>query len=531
LGLKKPEGTDIVDIADLNGNMDILDNAVNGKVDKVTGKQLSTNDYTAVEKTKLAGIATGANNYSHPNHTGDVTSNGDGVTAIAPGVIVDADVNVSAGIAWSKVSKTGASLADLPTRSAGDLSSGTLPAARLPAATGDVTSSAGSNVFTLSAGIQGQINSKAPLATTPQQTTADITYYVRTDGNDNNTGLANTAAGAFKTINKAISLLPQLCNHQITINVAAGTYAENVAMNDFEGRVTLQAGNTAVGQTNVQSITFTRCSGRFEANGFTGTSNTVTAFAALYCQQVILTSCWTTAGGAQNAVEFTFSSGRVQGGSYSNRSNGIVSVWCSNIYVNEVGGTGNAGYGLLAIRSSFIGAETAMHPTGVVDQYASSGSTIVTNGGGVVNPWGDNTKAARSAVGAHGGGGATQSVPTGVMTKVNFPTEYYDQLGEFTASTFTAQQAGMYAVSAVVSFLNVNDGLDAELHLFKSGIPDQCLARESMGKAGDCTLSGSTFTDLTAGQTITIYVLHTQGSNLSISGDGRFTQLRMVRVA
>lgn len=57
-GLKKPEGTDIVDIADLNGNMDILDNAVNGKVDKVTGKQLSTNDYTAAEKTKLAGIAT-----------------------------------------------------------------------------------------------------------------------------------------------------------------------------------------------------------------------------------------------------------------------------------------------------------------------------------------------------------------------------------------------------------------------------------------------------------------------------------------
>lgn len=70
LGLKKPEGTDIVDIADLNGNMDILDNAVTSKVDKVTGKQLSTNDYTAAEKTKLAGIAAGANNYVHPNHTG-----------------------------------------------------------------------------------------------------------------------------------------------------------------------------------------------------------------------------------------------------------------------------------------------------------------------------------------------------------------------------------------------------------------------------------------------------------------------------
>lgn len=39
------------------------------KVDKVAGKQLSTEDYTTAEKTKLGGIATGANNYIHPaNH-------------------------------------------------------------------------------------------------------------------------------------------------------------------------------------------------------------------------------------------------------------------------------------------------------------------------------------------------------------------------------------------------------------------------------------------------------------------------------
>ena len=37
-----------------------------GKVDAVSGKGLSTNDYTDTEKTKLAGIAEGANNYSLP---------------------------------------------------------------------------------------------------------------------------------------------------------------------------------------------------------------------------------------------------------------------------------------------------------------------------------------------------------------------------------------------------------------------------------------------------------------------------------
>ncbi|MGG1635012.1 pyocin knob domain-containing protein [Paenibacillus sp. NRS-1760] len=73
LGLKKPEGTDVVDIADLNGNADILDTAVSNKVDKVAGKQLSTEDYTTAEKTKLAGVAAGANAYVHPaNHPASV---------------------------------------------------------------------------------------------------------------------------------------------------------------------------------------------------------------------------------------------------------------------------------------------------------------------------------------------------------------------------------------------------------------------------------------------------------------------------
>lgn len=37
------------------------------KVDKVTGKGLSTEDYTTADKQKLAGIAAGANNYQHPS--------------------------------------------------------------------------------------------------------------------------------------------------------------------------------------------------------------------------------------------------------------------------------------------------------------------------------------------------------------------------------------------------------------------------------------------------------------------------------
>ena len=43
--------------------------ALGNKVDKVSGKGLSTNDYTTTEKNKLSGIAANANNYTHPSHT------------------------------------------------------------------------------------------------------------------------------------------------------------------------------------------------------------------------------------------------------------------------------------------------------------------------------------------------------------------------------------------------------------------------------------------------------------------------------
>lgn len=45
---------------------------------------------SAADKTKLDGIAAGANAYVHPNHSGDVTSVGDGVTTIAADAVTNA---------------------------------------------------------------------------------------------------------------------------------------------------------------------------------------------------------------------------------------------------------------------------------------------------------------------------------------------------------------------------------------------------------------------------------------------------------
>jgi len=47
------------------------------------------------DKTKLDGIAASANNYVHPNHSGEVTSTADGATVIADNVVDEANLKVS----------------------------------------------------------------------------------------------------------------------------------------------------------------------------------------------------------------------------------------------------------------------------------------------------------------------------------------------------------------------------------------------------------------------------------------------------
>lgn len=75
--------------------LDLLNTKIANKVDKTSGKQLSTEDFTTEEKTKLAGITEGANNYVLPEAS----------TTTLGGIKVDGStIVVENGVAKAKAS-------------------------------------------------------------------------------------------------------------------------------------------------------------------------------------------------------------------------------------------------------------------------------------------------------------------------------------------------------------------------------------------------------------------------------------------
>lgn len=100
--------------------------------------------------------------------------------------------------------------------------------------------------------------------------TATRTYYVRTDGNDSNTGLVDSAGGAFLTVQRAVDVASSLDNggFDVTIQIKDGTFTGAVTLKSYlgSGRIIIQ-GNSGTPANVLISTTSVNC---FTADGVVG---------------------------------------------------------------------------------------------------------------------------------------------------------------------------------------------------------------------------------------------------------------------
>lgn len=152
------------------------------------------------------------------------------------------------------------------------------------------------NAFSVRPTFNGNIpwdsgNLASPISTNQirEKLTADRTYYVRTDGNDSNTGLANTSGGAFLTGQAALNVAATIDfnGYTVTIQFGNGTYAGAMTIPRMVGqslasKLVLRGDPTTPSNVvfsysvgfNSAIVCGAGASARVDGIKFTGTSNT-----------------------------------------------------------------------------------------------------------------------------------------------------------------------------------------------------------------------------------------------------------------
>lgn len=207
-------------------------------------------------------------------------------------------------------------------------------------------------------------------------TSGDLTYYVRVDGNDGNTGLVNNAGGAFLTIGKAISMIPQIVSHVVKIIVGAGTYAESMVLQGYAGYGTISIiGDTIVSTSrSIQKIIINACSAYIVIQGFNITTTTDIGIYIQYCLSSSTLLCNIVGAGAYNGARINQAIASLKNNVISNRDIGIIASLGATVYSEINTGTGNT-VGLKAENGSTIG-KGGGQPGGSTAEVTSNGGVI-----------------------------------------------------------------------------------------------------------------------------------------------------------
>lgn len=378
------------------------------------------------------------------------------------------------------------------------------------------------------------LNTPSGLKGLPSATNGDLTYYVRTDGSDSNTGTANTAAGAFKTIGKAISMIPQIVNHNVDINVGAGTYAEGISLRSFSGNGIIRInGAASVADTHVVSFLYvTGCSCQIVVTGIKTTIPNATPF-YIERSRVELWYCKTDVqeiGYTQGINVTTDGSVSCVGCSISNRTSAIIAHYNSRINID--GGTGTN------LRDRFIAQYNSTVSYYNNPLFTSTHGDAVFNGGiiyaggypGTVNPWGDNTYDNR-IIGQYYHNTAWNAVANtdNLMSFYSLIKQSAAGSGWDMGALFTAPQNGWYTFIVTVNYYNATAGMKLRLHLVKNEFYAHAMGEIAVPTGyTNGLLKGIARVYFTAGETARIALNPTasctihnemQSTNLTISKD------------
>lgn len=215
---------------------------------------------------------------------------------------------------------------------------------------------------------------------------ADVTIYVSTSGSDSGEG---SSGSPYATISKALSVLPKNLNGKnIIVNIAAGTYADDILVDGFNNGVLILK---ASGSVSVRSLLVRNATLRVEINSFTVTTGVAGAGIIAYDNGcIIFTGDVVTQSSTQGIVA---NSGSIQVSGtarISNVNTGISATNNGNVFAFAVTGSG-IGTGMIASNGGVIAY-------GTFSATISTAISATTTGGRI------NT-GSQSAGGIGGGGG------------------------------------------------------------------------------------------------------------------------------
>ena len=221
--------------------------------------------------------------------------------------------------------------------------------------------------------VNASLSKMAKLSTTPQKTTANIVYYVSPTGLDTNDGL--TSGTAFKTINKALSKLPRILDHNVNIYITDGTYPESINISGFtgSGTITITGNTTTPDNCSISDITIYNNNIFVSIVGINITTTLKTAIYILSSTYVSINKFNISTSANFSGVKVAYSSAIISNGTISNRSNAIEAT-ASKVYSYANTGSNNA-VGLFAIGCGEIG-KYSTQPSGTVAESASRGGEI-----------------------------------------------------------------------------------------------------------------------------------------------------------